>query len=185
MPWAPLPLERLSIGNPDPGRESPVGSRGTTTLISEGTVKMTRYAHPDTIVSTSWVADRAADRCVRLVEVNVDPTLYDRGHIPGAIGWSWKSQLADPVRRDILSPTAFERLMEESGIDVDTTVVLYGDNNNWFATWAFWQMKVYGHRDVRIMDGGRRKWEQEHRPLTTDAAAVRATSYRVSDEDRS
>ena len=83
---------------------------------------MTRYAHPDTLVSTAWVADHAADPHVRLVEVNVDTTLYDRGHIPGAIGWSWKSQLADPVRRDILSRDAFERLIEKSGIDTDTTV---------------------------------------------------------------
>jgi thiosulfate/3-mercaptopyruvate sulfurtransferase len=144
---------------------------------------MTRYAHPDVVVSTAWVADRAADPCVRLVEVNVDTTLYDRGHIPGAIGWSWKSQLADPVRRDILSRTAFARLMEESGIDADTTVVLYGDSNNWFAAWAFWQMKVYGHRDVRIMDGGRRKWEHEDRPLATEVPVVRATSYEASEQD--
>ena len=146
---------------------------------------MTRYAHPDTLVSTAWVADHAPDDQVRLVEVNVDTALYERGHIPGAIGWSWKSQLADPVQRDILSRAGFERLMEESGIDPRTTVVLYGDSNNWFAAWAFWQMKVYGHRDVRIMDGGRRKWEREARPLSVDVPNVRKTTYRAVDQDRS
>ena len=146
---------------------------------------MTRYAHPDTLVSTAWVADHPTDDQLRLVEVNVDTALYERGHIPGAIGWSWKSQLADPVQRDILSRPGFERLMEESGIDPQTTVVLYGDSNNWFAAWAFWQMKVYGHRDVRIMDGGRRKWEREARPLSTDVPNVRKTTYRADDQDRS
>ena len=146
---------------------------------------MNRYAHPDALVSTAWVADHAADKHLRLVEVNVDTTLYDRGHIAGAIGWSWKSQLADPVRRDILSRPAFEHLMGDSGIDAATTVVLYGDSNNWFAAWAFWQMKVYGHRDVRIMDGGRRKWEGEQRPLTTEVPAVSKTIYRALEQDRS
>jgi len=146
---------------------------------------MTRYAHPDTLVSTAWVADHAANDHVRLVEVNVDTALYERGHIPGAIGWSWKSQLADPIQRDILSRAGFERLMDESGIDADTTAVLYGDSNNWFAARAFWQMKLYGHRDVRIMDGGRRKWEREERPLTTEVPAVHTTSYRAPDQDRS
>ena len=143
------------------------------------------YAHPDALVSTRWVADHAANARVRLVEVNVDITLYDRGHIPGAIGWSWKSQLADPIQRDILSRSAFERLMGDSGIEGDTTVVLYGDSNNWFAAWALWQMKVYGHRDVRIMDGGRRKWEREERPLTTDVPAFRTTTYRADQQDGS
>ena len=103
---------------------------------------MNRYAHPDALVSTAWVADHATDARLRLVEVNVDTTLHDRGHISGAIGWSWKSQLADQVQRDILSRVEFERLMGESGIDRDATVVLYGDSNNWFAAWAFWQMKL-------------------------------------------
>lgn len=146
---------------------------------------MTRYAHPDALVSTAWVADHASDDRVRLVEVNVDTALYERGHIPGAIGWSWKTQLADPVQRDILSRKAFEHLMGDSGIDADTTVVLYGDSNNWFAAWAFWQMSVYGHRRVQIMDGGRRKWEREARPLTTAVPNVKRTTYRAADQDRS
>src|SRR5262245_14258424 len=101
---------------------------------------MTAYAHPKTLVSTAWVAEHSHDLGVRLVEVNVDTSLYEKGHIRGATSWSWKSQLADPVRRDILSREDFERLMGESGIDDETTVVLYGDSNNWFAAWAFWQM---------------------------------------------
>ena len=146
---------------------------------------MNRYAHPDALVSTAWVADYIANQRVRLVEVNVDTTLYDRGHIVGAIAWSWKSQLADPIRRDILSRRAFEQLMEDSGIDEATTVVLYGDSNNWFAAWAFWQMKVYGHQDVRMMDGGRRKWEREERPLTVEVPVVRRTTYRAREQDHS
>ena len=144
---------------------------------------MTGYAQPHAVVTTEWVAAHGAERGVRLVEVNVDTSLYERGHIAGAVGWSWKSQLADPVQRDILSREAFEELMGESGIAEDTTVVLYGDSNNWFAAWAFWQMKVYGHRDVRIMDGGRRKWEKEARPVTCEPPRARRTSYRAPQQD--
>lgn len=144
---------------------------------------MSQYARPDTIVTTEWVAKHGTTAGVTLVEVNVDTSLYECGHIPGALGWSWKSQLADPVRRDILSREGFEQLMQQSGITRDSTVVLYGDSNNWFAAWAFWQMKVYGHRDVRIMDGGRRKWEKEGRPLTVELPRVVPTMYRVSQPD--
>ena len=146
---------------------------------------MTQYARPDVIVTTTWVAEHRLDRDVRLVEVNVDTSLYDRGHVEGAIGWSWKTQLADPVQRDILSREAFEQLMSQSGIAEDTTVVLFGDSNNWFAAWAFWQMKVYGHRDVRMMDGGRRKWENEARPVTGDCPRIKPTRYRATEQDRS
>lgn len=141
------------------------------------------YAHPDVLVSTDWVEQHQNDPSLRLVEVNVDHDLYRQGHIPGAVGWSWKIQLADQVRRDILSREEFERLMRASGISPDTTVVLYGDSNNWFAAWAFWQMKVYGHRDVRIMDGGRKKWEREGRAMTTDAPAITPTDYRAPEAD--
>src|SRR5688500_5129688 len=115
----------------------------TVTPARRSTI-MTKDTRPHPVVSTEWVAERDTNHDVRLVEVNVDTSLYERGHIPGAIGWSWKSQLADPVQRDILSREAFERLMAESGITENSTVVLYGDSNNWFAAWAFWQMKVYG-----------------------------------------
>src|ERR1700749_5122028 len=113
---------------------------------------MSGYAHPETLVSTAWVSEHAKDTSVRVVEVDVDTKAYDEGHVPGAIAWAWNTQLSDPVVRDILPKPAFEALMTQSGISNDTTVVLYGDNNNWFAAWAFWQMKIYGHKDVLIMD---------------------------------
>jgi thiosulfate/3-mercaptopyruvate sulfurtransferase len=144
---------------------------------------MSGYAHPDVLVSTDWVAEHANDADVRLVEVNVDHTLYEQGHMPGAIGWSWRTQLCDTVQRDILSREAFEQLMRASGITPETTVVLYGDSNNWFAAWAFWQMKVYGHGDVRMMDGGRRKWEAEGREMTDAAPTVAATEYEAPEGD--
>lgn len=146
---------------------------------------MNEYAHPEVLVGTEWVAGHASRSDVRLVEVNVDHELFASGHIPGAVGWSWKSQLSDPVRRDILSPDAFRRLMERSGIEPTTVVVLYGDSDNWFAAWAFWQMKVYGHADVRIMDGGRRKWTEEGRLLTIDPSDVAPTSYPTPSPDPS
>jgi thiosulfate/3-mercaptopyruvate sulfurtransferase len=144
---------------------------------------MHTYAHPEVLVTTDWVAEHRSDPDVRLSEVNVDHSLYDRGHIPGAAGWSWKTQLADAVRRDILAPEAFQRLMQASGIAPDTTVVLYGDANNWFAAWAFWQMKVYGHADVRIMDGGRKKWEAEGRAMTTAVPEIAPARYPLPEAD--
>ena len=138
---------------------------------------MQSYAHPDVLVTTDWIEEHHNDANLRLVEVNVDHSLYDTGHIPGAVGWSWKTQLADTIQRDILSPADFQNLMQISGIAPNTTVILYGDSNNWFAAWAFWQMKVYGHADVRIMDGGRKKWEAENRTLTTEGPEVPTTSY--------
>lgn len=142
---------------------------------------MGQYAEPDALVTTDWVAEHKDDPNIVVVEVNVDTELYDKGHIPDAIGWSWKTQLADTVQRDILSRDDFEALMRTSGIENDDTVVLYGDSNNWFAAWAFWQMKVYGHEDVRIMDGGRKKWESEGRDLTTEKPDVDESSYQAKE----
>jgi thiosulfate/3-mercaptopyruvate sulfurtransferase len=146
---------------------------------------MANYAYPDVLVTTDWVAQRSADPKVRVVEVDVDTNAYNEGHIPGAIAWSWTTQLADTVRRDILSKEQLEALLSESGIANDTTVVLYGDNNNWFAAWALWQLKVYGHRDVRIVNGGRKKWIAEGREVTTDVPKPERTSYKVSPADNS
>lgn len=143
------------------------------------------YAHPEALVTTDWVAEHKDDPGVVIVEVNVDTELYDEGHIPGAIGWSWKTQLADTVRRDILSREDFESLMRESGIENDDIVVLYGDSNNWFAAWAFWQMKVYGHEDVRLMDGGRKKWAREGREFTTDQPEVEPSNYEAAEPNPS
>ena len=130
---------------------------------------MTDYKHPEVLVTTQWAADHLNDPKVRLVEVDVDTTAYDQGHIPGAVGWNWQSQLQDNIRRDLIDKAALEKLLGASGISNDTTILLYGDNNNWFAAYAFWQLKYYGHKDVRLINGGRKKWVEEKRPLTTDA----------------
>ncbi len=146
---------------------------------------MADYAHPEVLVSTSWVEERRKDPKVRVVEVDVDTNAYSEGHVPGAIAWAWTSQLADQVRRDILSKPDFEKLLSDSGIANDTTIVLYGDSNNWFAAWAFWQAKIYGHRDVRIMNGGRKKWLAEGRELSKDTPSVPHTSYTASQPELS
>jgi thiosulfate/3-mercaptopyruvate sulfurtransferase len=146
---------------------------------------MANYAHPETLVSTQWVSEHANEPGVRVVEVDVDAKAYDEGHVPGAVAWAWNSQLCDTVRRDILSRDQFEQLMSSSGITPDTTVVIYGDNNNWFAAWALWQMKIYGHKDVRLMNGGRKKWLAEGREVSHDAPQVRGTIYRGKDADLS
>ncbi len=146
---------------------------------------MSEYAHPETLVSTDWVAQHAKDSSVRVVEVDVDTNSYQEGHVPGAIAWAWNTQLCDTLRREILSKHQFEKLMAESGISNDTTAVLYGDNNNWFAAWAFWQMKMYGHKDVRLMNGGRKKWLSEGRDVSTDVPAPAAATYRASGPDNS
>ena len=146
---------------------------------------MADYAHPESLVSTEWVAEHGNEANVRLVEVDVDTSAYEQGHIEGAVGWNWQSQLQQPVRRDLASKEEIEELLGGSGIGNDTTVILYGDNNNWFAAWAFWQLKYYGHRDVRLMNGGRAKWEAEGRPLTTEAPSHAAVAYTASGSDES
>jgi len=118
---------------------------------------MADYAHPESLVSTDWVAEHYSDVNVRLVEVDVDTSAYDTGHIAGAVGWNWQSQLQATLSRDLVSKEGMEGLLGSAGIDSTTTVILYGDNNNWFAAWAFWQMKYYGHADVKLMNGGRAK----------------------------
>jgi thiosulfate/3-mercaptopyruvate sulfurtransferase len=146
---------------------------------------MADYAHPEALVSTDWVAEHSKDPNVRVVEVDVDTNAYKEGHVPGAIAWAWNTQLCDTVRREILSKSHFEKLMADSGISNSTTVVLYGDNNNWFAAWALWQMAMYGHKDVRIMNGGRKKWLAEGREVSTDAPTPVAASYKATGPDNS
>ena len=140
---------------------------------------MADYAHPESVVDTDWVTAHGSDANVRLVEVDVDTSSYDQGHIAGAVGWNWQSQLQETVSRDLLSKEDLEKLLGSAGIDNNTTVILYGDNNNWFAAWAFWQLKYYGHDDVKLMNGGRAKWEAEGKPLTTDAANPGSKSYQA------
>lgn len=146
---------------------------------------MAEYSHPEVLVSTEWVAQHLNDPKVRLVEVDVDTTQYEQGHISNAVGWNWQSQLQDNVRRDLLSKAEIERLLGNSGISNDTTVVLYGDNNNWFAAYAFWQLKYDGHGDARLMNGGRKKWLEEKRPLTQEPPKITPATYRAKDPDAS
>jgi len=147
------------------------------------TVEERGYAVGDVLVTTSWVAEHADHPAVRVVEVDVDTTAYDQGHIPHAVGWNWTTELCDTLVRDIVPKPALEALLARSGIDNNTTIVLYGDNNNWFAAWAFWQLKIYGHRDVRIMDGGRKKWVAEERELTQEVHEHQRRAYIAAEPD--
>src|SRR3954465_10405211 len=137
----------------------------------------------EVLVSTDWAQQHIDDSNVRFVEVDVDTTAYEQSHIPGAVGWNWTSQLSDGIRRDIASREEFSKLLQQSGIGPDTTIVLYGDNNNWFAAWAYWQLKLYGHRDVRILNGGRKFWLDNGLPLSTDVPSYPATGYELPEPD--
>lgn len=135
------------------------------------------------LVDAAWALAHLADPAVRFVEVDVDTTSFEQSHLPGAVGWNWTSQLADGIRRDIAGRDDFSALLSASGIGPDTTIVLYGDNNNWFAAWAYWQLKLYSHKDVRILDGGRKYWLDHGLPVTTDEASYPATGYRLPEPD--
>ncbi len=139
----------------------------------------------DKLVTADWVAEHGGDSNVRLVEVDVDTGAYDEGHIAGAVGWNWATQLQDQVRRDVISKDDLEELLGASGIGNDTHVVLYGDNNNWFAAYALWLLELYGHEQVSLMDGGRVKWIADGREITTDAPSVGRASYSASEQDAS
>jgi thiosulfate/3-mercaptopyruvate sulfurtransferase len=142
------------------------------------------YAKP-VLVSTDWLAEHLNDDGLVVAEVDENPDLYDEGHIPGAVKLHWRDDLQDPIERDIVEKNAFEQLLGERGIANDTAVVLYGDKNNWFAAYAYWYLKIYGHRDVRIVDGGRQKWIDEGREQSTDAASPAAATYTAQDRDES
>jgi thiosulfate/3-mercaptopyruvate sulfurtransferase len=137
----------------------------------------------DVLVDAKWAQAHLDDADVRFVEVDVDTTAYEQSHIPGAIGWNWTSQLSDGVRRDIASRDEFSNLLSRSGIGPDTTIVLYGDNNNWFAAWAYWQLKLFGHRDVRILNGGRKYWLDNGLPLSTEVPQYDETDYKLPEPD--
>jgi len=142
------------------------------------------YAKP-VLVTTEWLAEHLGDEGLVVAEVDENPDLYDEGHIAGAIKLHWREDLQDPVERDLVDKQAFEQLMGRSGISNDTTVVLYGDRNNWFAAYAYWYLKIYGHEDVRILDGGRQKWIDENRALSTDVPTVQPAGYTAEDRDES
>ena len=137
----------------------------------------------DKLVSTGWVAEHGGDEGVRLVEVDVDTDAYGAGHVAGAVGWDWTTQLQDQMRRDIIAKDDLERLLGGSGIGNDTRVILYGDNSNWFAAYALWVLELYGHERTALMDGGRVKWEAEGRPLTAEEPAPAPRTYVARDPD--
>jgi thiosulfate/3-mercaptopyruvate sulfurtransferase len=142
------------------------------------------YAKP-VLVTTDWLDEHLNDTNIAVAEVDENPDLYDEGHIPGAVKLHWRDDLQDPVERDLVEKEEFERLMGSLGISNDTTLVLYGDKNNWFAAYAYWYLKIYGHGDVRILDGGRQKWIDEGRDLTSDVPQVQSASYTAQERDES
>ena len=146
---------------------------------------MAGYAQPEVLVTTDWVAEHGSGAGVRLLEVDVDTAAYDEGHISGAVGLNWQTQLCDQVRRDILTKEQFEQLCQDSGISNDTTIIFYGDNNNWFATYALWQFRYYGHDEskLKVMNGGRQKWIDEGRELVTDTSSPAVTDYKAKFPD--
>ena len=139
----------------------------------------------DVLVTTDWLADHLGSGQLVVAEVDENPDLYDEGHIPGAVRLHWKDDLQDPIERDLIEKPEFEQLMGRLGISNETTVVVYGDKNNWFAAYAYWYLKIYGHEDVRILDGGRQKWIDEGRELTTDEPEPQQGSYTAQERDES
>jgi thiosulfate/3-mercaptopyruvate sulfurtransferase len=143
------------------------------------------YAHPEVLVSTAWVAEHLNDPNVRIVESNEDPLLYPSGHIPGAVQVDWARDLNDPVRRDYVQKEAFEALNSNIGVTPDTTVVFYGDKNNWWACYAYWVYQLFGHKNAKVMDGGRLKWEKEGREMTREEPSYPKTNYVAPPRDDS
>jgi thiosulfate/3-mercaptopyruvate sulfurtransferase len=141
---------------------------------------MTKYSNPEVLVETDWVKQNLGKSGIKLVEIDVDTKAYEAGHIPGAVGFNWQTQLQDQVRRDIITKEAFEKLLGDAGISPGDTVILYGDNNNWFSAYGFWLFKLYGHKDVRLMNGGRVKWLNENdKKLTTELPKIVPAHYRA------
>ncbi|HVO41467.1 MAG TPA: sulfurtransferase [Aggregatilineales bacterium] len=151
----------------------------TSTATIDPAIAAKGYVHPDVLVSTQWVADHLNNPAIRIVESNEDILLYDRGHIPGAVQIDWVGDLNDKLRRDYLDRKAFADLMSHNGITNDTTVVFYGDKNNWWACYAFWVFQLFGHENAKVMDGGRKKWEAENHPLVKDVPKYPATVYKA------
>ena len=157
-----------------------VTALGVASLAS-GAVSAATAIPAGPLVSTDWLAQNLDNPQVRVIEVSVNPGLYERAHVPGAVNFSWHNDLNDKVRRDIVSQQGFEALLSKSGVTPETTVVLYGDTNNWFAAWGAWVFDIYGVKNVKLLDGGRKKWEAENRPLNNRAPEYASTTYRVSE----
>jgi thiosulfate/3-mercaptopyruvate sulfurtransferase len=146
---------------------------------------MGQYAHPETLVETDWLAEHASDPKVRIFEVDVDTSSYDQGHAASAIGVNWKSDLQQQPVRDLLDKKQLEEFLSKNGVTKDTTIAVFGDNNNWFAAWFLWLLKYYGHKDVRLVYGGRAKWVAEGRPLVTDKPSFQRSAYKAQGPDAS
>ena len=146
---------------------------------------MSEYAHPEALVDTEWLATHGKDANVRVFEVDVDTSAYEQGHVDGAIGLDWRKDLQQHPVRDLIDRTSLERLLGRSGVTNDTTIAVYGDNNNWFAAWFFWLLKYYGHKDAKLVNGGRAKWIAEGRPLVTDRPSFARTEYKAQGPDAS
>jgi len=155
---------------------------GTETATS-GMSAASGYAHPEELVETSWVADHLNDPNIRLIEADEDVLLYEIGHLPGAVKLDWHVDVQDPVARDFVNQQAFEQLMSRWGISNDTLIILYGDKNNWYACYSYWLFTMYGHRNMKIMNGGRSKWEAEARPLTKEVPHFQPATYRAQPAD--
>jgi thiosulfate/3-mercaptopyruvate sulfurtransferase len=141
---------------------------------------MTAYANPDALVETDWLAEHTGDQNIRIIEVDEDTQAYEKGHIEGAVAWNWFQDLHDPLKRDYVDQAGLTRLLQNAGVGEGTTVILYGGNNNWFAAYAYWLLKYLGFDDVKLLNGGRQKWELESRELTQDPADVQRTGIQVS-----
>ncbi|NUQ19362.1 MAG: sulfurtransferase [Gemmatimonadaceae bacterium] len=152
-------------------------STAAPTSVPDRAIAAKGYAHPDTLVSTSWLADHLDDPTIRIIESDEDVLLYDMGHIPGAQKVDWHADLNDPVVRDYVSPERFQELLRSKGIDERTTVVFYGDKNNWWATYAYWVFQLFGFTNAKLLDGGRMKWEAEGRPMTEEVPKFPRTQY--------
>jgi len=146
---------------------------------------MSNYAHPEVLTDTHWVAENMASPKVRMVDVGYDLSNYESGHIPGAVGWGWSTDFQHPLRKDLPDKIGMGGLLSRSGIENDTTLLVYGTRRNGYATFAFWLLKIYGHSDVRFMDGNREKWISEERPMTTDIPTINPSIYNFGETDRS
>ncbi len=146
---------------------------------------MTSYAHPEVLVETDWLAEHASDKNIRMFEVDVDTSAYEQGHLKGAIGLNWKTDLQQRPVRDLIDKGQLEELLSRHGVSADTAIVVYGDNNNWFAAWFFWLLKYYGHKDVRLVNGGRAKWVAENRPLVSEVPVYTRGEYKAKGPDES
>jgi thiosulfate/3-mercaptopyruvate sulfurtransferase len=161
------------------------GNEVTESNEREESMSAPTYAHPETLVDTQWVADHLSDPNVRIIEADEDPLLYEVGHIPGAVKLDWHVDVQDPIRRDFVNKADFEKLCSRYGISNDTTVVFYGDRNNWYAAYSFWLFRMYGHQDLRLMNGGRTKWEAEGRPYTKEVPNYPPTTYTAQEANLS